>query len=103
MPTPNLYTIQTPPQKEELETTLLSHPNAKIKKIISPAHFKSKIFRQDKDEWVSLVQGEASFQLADTIYPLKAGDCIFIPANTPHQIITTSSHPLAVWLGVYMS
>jgi cupin 2 domain-containing protein len=103
MPTPNLYTIQTPPQNQELETTLLSHPNAKIKKIISPPHFKSEIFHQDKDEWVSLIQGEATLQLASTIHSLKAGDCIFIPANTPHQIINTSNHPLATWLGIYMN
>jgi len=102
MESQNIFNSQIPLNNVELENVLLSHPKAKIKKIISPAHFKSEIFCQDVDEWVCLVQGEASLQVGRTIRSLKEGDWLFIKANVEHQITSTSANPLAIWLAVYL-
>lgn len=102
MSTKNLFELTLPPSHQELDTTLLEHPNAHIKKIISPPNFTSAPFCQHEDEWVSLLQGEATLVIDGTPTTLKTGDALFIPANTPHQVLSTSQDPLAIWLAVHL-
>lgn len=97
----NLFDFALPLHNKEHSKTLLKHPKASIKKIISPPNFKSELFCQDKDEWVTLIQGEATMKIYGKNEQLKAGDSLFIPANTPHKIIKTSTNPLAIWLAIY--
>jgi cupin 2 domain-containing protein len=33
---------------------------------------------------------------------LGAGDTIFIPAHTPHRVVTTSTNPQCIWLAVHI-
>lgn len=94
-PTPHL-------NNEEHTTTLLSRPSTKIFHIVSPPHFQSDLFCQNEDEWVSLLQGEATLAVEGELHALKAGDTLLIPANTPHQVTDTSEKPLAIWLAVHL-
>jgi len=98
----NLFAPKPPLNNEEHATTLLSHSNAKIFHIVSPPHFQSDLFCQNEDEWVSLLQGEATLAIKGELHALKAGDTLLIPANTPHQVIDTSEKPLAMWLAVHL-
>ncbi|NLC28475.1 MAG: cupin domain-containing protein [Campylobacteraceae bacterium] len=99
----NIFNLPKALTEKEEQVTLLSHPSAKICKIISPPNFISEVFSQVTDEWLSLVQGEATLEVDEKEVHLSAGDTFFIAAKVPHKIKTTSSSPLAIWLTVYLA
>ena len=43
------------------------------------------------DATVHVVDGEASFQVAEKIYELKAGDALIMPADVPHAVLPGSA------------
>ena len=47
-------------------------------------------------EHVVVLNGTGDMVLDDKIFPIKKGDVIFIPKNTPHSVVTTSKNPLKV-------
>lgn len=47
-------------------------------------------------EHVVVLNGTGDMVLGDKIFPIKKGDVIFIPKNTPHSVVTTSKKPLKV-------
>lgn len=47
-------------------------------------------------EHVMVLSGTGNMVLGDKIFPIKKGDVIFIPKNTPHSVVTTSKKPLKV-------
>ncbi len=82
---------------------LLNCRNVVIERIVSSDQAKSatfsdrpdnKVYNQEQDEWVILIKGEAQLRINDDIVKLKAGDYLFIPAQTPHQVLVTSSNCL---------
>ncbi|MDY7006608.1 MAG: cupin domain-containing protein [Cyanobacteriota bacterium] len=87
---------------EEILKNLLSHKNVKINKIISPPNFVSEEFIQDEDEWVTLLQGSAIFQVNQKIIKLVKDSYIFIPAKTPHKIISTDPNIETIWLAIHI-
>ena len=59
-------------------------------------------YDQEEDEWVFLLQGNASLKFDDsTCVPLGKGDNIFIPAHKKHRVEFTSKQPCCVWLCVF--
>lgn len=96
----NLYAdVLTPTQGERFET-LLQHKNLVIERIISSAATKPTAFVQEQDEWVLLVQGTAVLDIDGAAKSLKAGDYVFLPANTPHAVKQVSEG--ALWLAVHL-
>lgn len=47
-------------------------------------------------EHVTVLEGEATMILGEKVFTVKKGDFIFIPKNTPHKVVTTSTTPLKV-------
>jgi len=43
-----------------------------------------------EDESVYLLEGELTVTIADQTFSLKAGECYFVPRNTPHRFRNTS-------------
>ena len=82
--------------------TLLQCRNVTIERIVSPPRTRTGEFDQTQDEWVSLLQGSATLELAGETLTLEAGDCLFIPAHTPHRVLTTSAQPDCIWLAVHI-
>ena len=98
---PNIFEYQLPKLDDENFTTLLENPNVEIKRIVSntlqtPQEFLDK----DKDEWVVVLKGCAKLEMNGVVHKLKAGDAIFIPANTKHTLLKTKK--VVVWLAIYM-
>lgn len=89
--------------QNEIFIELLQHANVKINKIISPKNFCSKVFCQNDDEFVFLVQGEATLQIGATIQHLKKEESLFIPSGVPHQILRTSAQEETIWLAVHIT
>lgn len=59
-------------------------------------------YNQDQDEWVILLQGDATLDYFDgSSIQLKAGDYLFIPAHQKHRVEYTSSEPPCIWLAVH--
>ncbi len=81
-------------------TTILEHKNIKIVRIVSSDRFEPIEYLQDEDEWALVVQGEASLKIGDREITLKSGDSIFIPAKTPHKILSMKQHTL--WLTIHI-
>jgi len=97
----NLFDISTLPDIDsEIFKTLLKHKNVTIKKIISNTLKTPQTFNQKEDEFVVLLKGCAKIEINGEIKKLKAGDFLFIPANTPHTLIKTKK--TAIWLAIYI-
>ena len=97
----NLLNIEKlPPLDSEFFETILKHKNVEIKKIISNTLKTPQTFCQEEDEFVVLLKGCAKIEINGEIKKLKAGDYLFIPANTPHTFLKTKK--IAVWLAIHI-
>ncbi|WP_457560346.1 cupin domain-containing protein [Caminibacter sp.] len=97
----NLFEIEKLPGIDsEIFETILKHKNIEIKKIISNTLKTPQTFCQKEDEWVVLLKGCAKIEINGKIKKLKAGDFLFIPANTPHTVLKTKK--TAIWLAVHI-
>jgi cupin 2 domain-containing protein len=79
--------------------TLLSHKNLVIERIVSSSDISPQEYVQPQDEWVLLLQGEATLRVAGESVELKSGDYLFLPAGTPHIVEHVSQG--AIWLAVH--
>lgn len=95
----NIYDYITP-QSGETFTTLLEQKNIKINRIVSSDTLDAKVYRQEEDEWLVLLEGEATLLLNDEEKKLIKGETLFIPSNTPHRVLNTQSGTL--WLTVHI-
>jgi len=88
------------PKNSEIFTTLLEHKNIKINRIVSSDELDEKLYRQEEDEWLVLLEGEATLLLDKEEITLAKGDTLFIPSKTPHSVLRTKSG--TVWLTVHL-
>ena len=95
----NIYDY-IPPQNGESFTTLLEHKNIKINRIVSSNELNEKTYQQEEDEWLVLLEGEATLLLDKKEITLTKGDTLFIPSKTPHRVLRTKSGTL--WLTVHI-
>jgi len=95
----NIYDTMTPKSGETF-TTLLKHKNIKINRIVSSSDVEPVEYIQEEDEWLVLLEGEATLLVDKKEEILTKGETLFIPAKTPHTILKTSSG--TVWLTVHI-
>ncbi|HYH43219.1 MAG TPA: cupin domain-containing protein [Burkholderiales bacterium] len=88
-----------PPEGERFET-LLAHKNLVIERIVSSAGMTPAQYAQSHDEWVALLQGEATLEVSGETVALRCGDYLFLPAGTSHTVQRASEG--AVWLAVHL-
>jgi len=96
----NLFDYELPDIDNEDFTTLLKHKNIEIKRIVSNTLQTPQTFQQNEDEWVILLKGCAKIEINSEIKKLKAGDFLFIPANTKHTLLKTKK--TAIWLAIHI-
>lgn len=92
----NLFDNSAPPAAGERFDTLLHHRNLVIERISSSSDIPLTQYVQTQDEWVLLVQGAADIEIDGQTKPLKSGDFVFLPANTPHCV--KSVNLVAAWI-----
>ncbi|AKH21433.1 cupin domain-containing protein [Sedimenticola thiotaurini] len=102
MPTRHLLTDLPHVIGEEQTDLLAANRHARLLRIVSPPRFRSEPFLQQEDEWVMVLQGEATLDLAGQPIRLVAGDSLLIPAGTPHQVTDTSIDPPCTWLALHL-
>lgn len=98
----NLYQDLQPPLRGELFDTLLQHGRLRIERILSSAEPEPILYDQEQDEWVLLLEGRAELRIAGEIIELEAGDHVFLPAHTPHEVLATYPEPRCLWLAVHL-
>ena len=96
----NIYDTIELPKSGETFTTLLKHKNIKINRIVSSSDVEPIEYIQEEDEWLVLLEGEATLLVDKKEEILTKGETLFIPAKTPHTILKTSSG--TVWLTVHI-
>jgi cupin 2 domain-containing protein len=102
----NIFNLPPNLPDDEYFEPLLSHPNILIERIISSGHTtpSGEWYNQERDEWVVLLQGEATLGYEDgSTKALTAGDWIFIPAHQKHRVEDTSTQPPCIWLAVHVA
>ena len=89
---------------EQFET-LLARPGLVLQRIVShgqasPAGFW---YQQAWDEWVLLVQGQATLGFEDGPKHLAPGDTLLISAGQRHRVVATSQTAPTVWLALHFA
>ena len=95
----NLYDYIVPKVGESF-TTLLEHKNIKIVRIVSSDKVEPIEYIQEEDEWILLLEGEATLLLKQKEITLLKGENLFIPSKTPHRVTKTQKGTL--WLAVHL-
>jgi len=102
----NLFELPTPLPGKELFEPILPDRGVLIERIVSTGQAtpEGQWYDQERDEWVVLLQGEATLSYEDgrTLH-LKAGDHVLIPAHERHRVERTSDSPPCIWLAVHGS
>jgi len=100
MRTGNLIAGTEAPLEGERFETLLTHKNLVIERIVSSAAMTPTEYVQPQDEWVAILRGEATLEVAGEAIELHSGDYLFLPADTPHTLLRVSEG--ALWLAVHL-
>ncbi len=101
-PSGNLFSDLSVPPEGEVFEDLLRWRHLQIERILSSDRPDTCLYDQAQDEWVCLLQGEATLWIAGETLQLRAGDYRFIPAHTPHRVLRTSCQPPCLWLAVHL-
>ena len=77
---------------------LVQLQNVAIEEIVSSALPDSFDYRQDHDEWVVVLDGEADLEVDGEPVTLARGEWVLIRADTPHRVLRTEAGTR--WLAV---
>ena len=95
-----------PASPDEVATTLLQRPGAKLERIVSTGQASPPGFWYDQpdDEWVLLVSGAARIEIdGEGVTDLRAGDYLLLPAHRRHRVDWTDPDQPTVWLALYLA
>ena len=95
----NIHDYIVPQSGEDL-TTLLTHKNIKINRIVSSNKVEAVEYVQEEDEWLIVLEGEATLLIENKEKVLTEGDTLFIPSKMPHSVLNTQNG--TVWLTVHI-
>lgn len=101
----NLFAKLPAAKRDEIFTELLARGGVRIERIVSAGQAtpEDAPMRQDHDEWVIVLAGEAGLRIEDSAeVTLKAGDHVTIARGQTHWVTRTSKDPPTVWLAVHI-
>lgn len=93
------------PMTEELTEIIFRKRGFCMERILSTGQTSPPGFWYDQaeDEWVAVLQGDASLQWEDgSLTELHTGDWLLIPAHKKHRVECTSVNPPCIWLAIFM-
>jgi len=96
----NLFANAPPPATGERFDELLRQGKLVIERIVSSGDITPTRYVQTQDEWVLLVQGQATLEVDGRTVQLQTGDHLFLPAGTPHTVLSASAG--TIWLAVHL-
>ena len=75
---------------------LADEPHYKLKRIeVNPGHRLSYQFHHHRQEYWTIVEGEATVIINDEEISLSYGESIFIPQGAKHRIMNLTNQPVA--------
>ncbi len=88
----------------EVFEDLLTRPGCRIERIVSLGQVTppDRPYVQPHDEWVIVLAGHASVEVAGVTSTLLPGDPLFIPAGAAHRVTFTDPATPTVWLAVHI-
>jgi cupin 2 domain-containing protein len=89
------------PEPGERTKVLLERDGMRIERIVSFVEAGDTVYDQDHDEWLYLVSGGATIDVAGDAVELAPGDDLFLPTHCPHKV-TRIEHP-TVWIAVHFA
>jgi len=95
----NFFDYEIPAEGESF-TALFQSDRLTVSRIVSSDRLAPKRYCQEVDEWVLLLEGEATLRIDTTLKTLNKGEFLHIPAHTPHEVVSTQKGTL--WLALYM-
>jgi cupin 2 domain-containing protein len=98
----NLFSNLPSLERGEDFLELLRHRNLRIERILSSAQPNDTAWDQAQDEWVILLEGSATLDIDGQVVHLGRGDHVFLPARTPHRVLSTDPQPRCLWLAVHL-
>lgn len=88
------------PTEGEFFTPLFENEKLTVSRIVSSDRLEPKQYCQEVDEWVILLEGEATLRIDSEVKKLHKGEFLYIPAHTPHEVLATRKGTL--WMALYM-
>lgn len=89
----------------EVFQTLLTGREFKAERIVSTGQTTptGQWYDQDQAEWVLVLAGAARLRLEseNSLFEMKSGDALLIPAHCRHRVEWTSSTEPTVWLAIH--
>jgi cupin 2 domain-containing protein len=98
--TGNIFEDADAPAKGELFLEILRHKNVRIERIVSSDELPEKIYNQEHDEWVMILEGGARLDVDGKRVCLSRGDWLLLKSGIPHRILSTMRG--TVWLAVHL-
>jgi mannose-6-phosphate isomerase-like protein (cupin superfamily) len=89
---------RTAPEDGEETVALATVGGAVVEQILSGRLDAPVDYLTDVDEWVVVLEGRATLEVAGELFELHAGDWVLLPARTPHRVVDTE--PGTNWLTV---
>ena len=96
----NFFDYEIPTEGESF-TTLFESDRLTLSRIVSSDQLEPKHYCQEVDEWVILLEGEATLRIDTELKTLHRGEFLHIPAHTPHEVVSAQKGTL--WLALYIS
>lgn len=100
----NLFSLPSIMPEEELFEAIIPDRGVLIERILSSGQVTPPgvWYQQDRDEWVFLLQGNASLLWENgPQVDMNPGDWVLIAAQERHRVVYTSEDPPCIWLGVH--
>jgi cupin 2 domain-containing protein len=102
----NIFQLPFPLPPIEIVENLVKTEQFRIERIISTGQATppDQWYDQVRDEWVILLQGQATVSYGDgREVALIAGDYLLIAAHEKHRVEETSVDPPCIWLAIHGS
>ena len=96
----NIFDVKNIDKNKEIVEILKENENVKIEKIISTGQ-TTDWMKQEQEEFVMLIQGQAIIEYKNKKQELRAGDTIIIKKNEKHRVAYTSENPCCIWICVF--
>lgn len=101
----NLFANIPADTRPESFENMLDVPDLRIERIVSFGQASPPDFwyEQNWDEWVLVLQGSATLQIAgnDNLVNLERGDHYWLPAGLKHRVAATTLNGPTIWLAVH--
>jgi mannose-6-phosphate isomerase-like protein (cupin superfamily) len=87
------------PATGEIVELLVERETVRIEHILSGHLVEPLSYDQERDEWVTVLEGSAELEIGGETLSLKAGDWVLLPRRRVHRLLRTD--PGTRWLAVH--